>query len=37
MQERYSYICGFHFIGENGPTEENPDPIPATSSAHKVG
>ena len=22
-----SYICGFHFIGGNGPTEEYPDPI----------
>lgn len=32
-----SYICGFHFIGENGPTKENPNPIPATSCAYKVG
>ena len=31
-----SYICGFHFIGGNGPTEEYPDPIPATADANKV-
>ena len=24
-----SYICSLHFIGENGPTDENPDPIKA--------
>ena len=21
-----SYICSLHFVGKNGPTEENPDP-----------
>ena len=31
-----SYICGLHFIGNNGPTEENPDPIPATANREKV-
>ena len=31
-----SYVCGFHFIGENGPTAENPNPVPATASADKV-
>ena len=31
-----SYICGFHFIGEHGPTAENPDPIPATANDVKV-
>ena len=31
-----SYICGFHFIGGNGPTEEYPDPIPATADVNKV-
>ena len=31
-----SYICSLHFIGERGPTEENPDPIIATSSTEKV-
>ncbi len=31
-----SYICGLHFIGESGPTVENPNPIPATANANKV-
>ena len=31
-----SYICGLHFVGENGPTDENPDPISATASKEKV-
>ena len=22
-----SYICSLHFVGESGPTEENPDPV----------
>ena len=25
-----TYICSIHFIGNNGPTDENPDPILAT-------
>lgn len=31
-----NYICSLHFIGKNGPTEENPDPIPATASEEKA-
>ena len=31
-----SYICSLHFVGENGPTEEHPDPISAISSKDKV-
>ena len=27
---RNTYICSKHFVGENGPTDENPNPIPAT-------
>ena len=27
-----SYICNLHFIGKFGPTEENPDPITASTS-----
>ena len=27
-----SYIGSLHFVGENGPTDENPDPISATAS-----
>ena len=26
-----TYICSLHFIGSNGPTPENPDPIKASS------
>ncbi|KAM9773113.1 lethal(3)malignant brain tumor-like protein 2 isoform 2-T2 [Syngnathus typhle] len=28
---KHTYICSLHFVGRNGPTSENPDPIPATS------
>ena len=31
-----SYVCSLHFVGENGPTNENPDPIPATASKDRV-
>ena len=31
-----SYICGFHFIGKDGPTKENPNPIPATANTDEV-
>ena len=31
-----SYICSIHFVGENGPTSEIPDPIPATASKELV-
>ncbi|XP_046861819.1 uncharacterized protein LOC124455135 [Xenia sp. Carnegie-2017] len=27
-----SYICSLHFVGENGPTLDNPDPISAIQS-----
>ncbi|XP_077861701.1 uncharacterized protein LOC144342472 [Saccoglossus kowalevskii] len=26
-----TYVCSLHFVGGNGPTEEHPDPIPATA------
>ena len=26
-QKEDIYICSLHFAGENGPTDENPDPI----------
>jgi hypothetical protein len=32
-----SYICRLHFVDENGPTPENPDPISAIASKEKVG
>ena len=31
-----SYICSLHFVGENGPTPEHPDPISAVASEEKV-
>ena len=31
-----SYICSLHFVGENGPTPEHPDPISAITSKEKV-
>ena len=34
--QKDSYICGFHIMGGNGPTEEYPDPIPTTADANKV-
>ena len=36
--EKLSYhhvICSLHFVGENGPTADYPDPLPATISAEK--
>ena len=27
--KKNAYICSLHFVGENGPTDENPDPIKA--------
>lgn len=29
------YICSLHFVGENGPTESYPDPLPANMPAEK--
>ena len=31
-----SYICSLHFVGENGPTDVDPNPVPATASREKV-
>lgn len=31
-----SYICSVHFVGENGPTDEYPDPVSATASEERV-
>ena len=31
-----SYVCSLHFVGENGPTDDYPDPISAISSYEKV-
>ena len=31
-----SYICSVHFVGGNGPTREDPDPISAVASHEKV-
>ena len=33
---KHSYICGFHFVCNNGPTDKHPDLIPATASREKV-
>ena len=32
----HSFICSLHFVGENGPTYEHPDPISAVKSAENV-
>ncbi|XP_061191757.1 uncharacterized protein LOC133199999 [Saccostrea echinata] len=31
-----TYICSLHFKGGRGPTEEYPDPIPATATKHEL-
>ena len=31
-----SYICCLHFVGGNGPTEEDPDPISAVAGKERV-
>ena len=33
---RDSYICSLHFVGENGPTDKDPNPVPATACREKV-
>ena len=33
---RDTYICSLHFIGENGPTTETPDPVIATATPSQV-
>ena len=30
-----NYICSLHFVGENGPTDSYPDPVPARMSTEK--
>lgn len=32
LQKRTVHICSLHFVGENGPTSEYPDPIPFTEN-----
>jgi len=34
--KKWTYICSKHFVGGNGPTEEHPDPIPATYTPVQV-
>ena len=29
-------MCSLHFVGENGPTDIDPNPVPATASRGKV-
>ena len=31
-----SYICSLHFLGQQGPTKENPIPFPANANKEKV-
>ena len=31
-----TYICSLHFIGEDGPTTETPDPVIATATPSQV-
>ena len=31
-----SYICSLHFVGGNGPTKEEPDPISAIASNERA-
>ena len=31
-----TYICSLHFKGGKGPTEDFPDPIPATATKYEV-
>lgn len=31
-----SYVCSLHFVGGNGPTEEDPDPISAVAGKERV-
>ena len=36
MCTKDSYVCSLHFVGGNGPTEEDPDPISAVASNERV-
>ncbi|XP_077865468.1 uncharacterized protein LOC144352035, partial [Saccoglossus kowalevskii] len=31
-----TYICSKHFVSENGPSDEHPDPIPATYNGEQI-
>ena len=31
-----TYICSLHFVGNEGPTDENPEPILATLTENKI-
>ena len=31
-----SYMCSLHFVGENRPTNKDPNPVPATAGREKV-
>ena len=31
----HHYVCSMHFIGESGPSDESPDPLPATISVKR--
>ena len=33
--DRNTYICSLHFVGGKGPTDDHPDPIPATACAEQ--
>ena len=33
---RWMYICSKHFVGGQGPTEQRPNPIPATYTPFQV-
>lgn len=34
--KKWTYICSKHFVGGKGPTENDPDPIPATYTPAQV-
>ena len=36
MCTKDSYVCSLNFVSENGPTEEDPDPISAVGSKERV-
>jgi hypothetical protein len=34
--KKWTYICSKHFVGGKGPTENHPDPVPATYTPAQV-
>ena len=36
MCRKDSYVYSLHFVGGNGPTEEDPDPISAVASKERA-